>query len=511
MNPAEAISRVLLPRPAPSQTGLLPPNVQLPSSHAGPTTDTRPRSRQPKTTTRSEQDWEDQRPNITRLFVEQDLPLQDVIQMMDEQYHFKASRKQYNTKIQQWHIGKNVRDIEMRAIVRKEMQRKMENPAKNSVFRVRKRPVNSQKIERFMRDKGFEGDDVIIMDAGTPSDISCDTPRPESCALSIQDLQTIPEDDISRPLDSTAQPMSPLDSYLSALSPRFNLLLNSPDRCHKALNQPFATNNPDLSQLQQEPDVEHNSSLPAPFHRTLDSPFNFSNHRYHSSLSLTLWTSPHIIPHASIGRRFNPLAWVLVYTAEPDFSRFDWFESFDSPSNSARLPPSMSFDIYLGGILYIFIRIPDNFEDWKGQRRSWYLMTQNTTFDRTAPNHSPVFRSSNALNPKFFEIFSHLCQNLCQNPPTVFPATLYLKSRDSETLEVMLPVELNPITVLCTALAVGRAAYLAKYQDAQRGTQAWFLEIRDILQEIDLLLKFANEDTKAETLWMGSFYLSRWI
>ena len=174
--------------------------------------------------------------------------------------------------------------------------------------------------------------------------------------------------------------MSPLDSYLSALSPRFNLLLNSPDRCHKALNQPFATNNPDLSQLQQEPDVEHKSSLPAPFHRILDSPFNFSNHRYHSSLSPTLWTSPHIIPletrhsalsltrgHASIGRPFNSLYWVLVYTAEPDFFRLDSFGWFDSLSNLARLPPSMSFDIYLGGILYISIRTPDNYEDWKAR------------------------------------------------------------------------------------------------------------------------------------------------
>ena len=37
----------------------------------------------------------------------------------------------------------------MRAIVRKETQRKMQNPAKNSVFRVRKQLVDPQKIARF--------------------------------------------------------------------------------------------------------------------------------------------------------------------------------------------------------------------------------------------------------------------------------------------------------------------------------------------------------------------------
>ena len=75
-------------------------------------------------------------------------------------------RKQYNTKIGQWRIGKNVKDIEMRAIVCKETQHKIGNPPKNSVFRVRKQLVDSQKIARFRKDRGFGNHDSIMLDAG---------------------------------------------------------------------------------------------------------------------------------------------------------------------------------------------------------------------------------------------------------------------------------------------------------------------------------------------------------
>ena len=55
----------------------------------------------------------------------------------------------------------------MRAIVRKCRARMMENPPKDSVFRVRKNRVNSNKIARFKRDKGIDDGDVVMLDAGT--------------------------------------------------------------------------------------------------------------------------------------------------------------------------------------------------------------------------------------------------------------------------------------------------------------------------------------------------------
>lgn len=50
-----------------------------------------PRSRQPKSATRTEQEWEDQKPNFVRLYVEENRPLEEVMKKMEDDYKFKAS------------------------------------------------------------------------------------------------------------------------------------------------------------------------------------------------------------------------------------------------------------------------------------------------------------------------------------------------------------------------------------------------------------------------------------
>lgn len=59
----------------------------------------------------------------------------------------------------------------MTAIVRKEKQRKTEQPSKDSIFRVRKHPVEPREIARFKRDKCFNNDDVTAVDASTISQL----------------------------------------------------------------------------------------------------------------------------------------------------------------------------------------------------------------------------------------------------------------------------------------------------------------------------------------------------
>lgn len=61
----------------------------------------------------------------------------------------------------------------MRAIVRKRRARRMENPPKDSGFRVRKVQVNSNKIERFTRDKAINDDDLVVLDAGKLVCLGC--------------------------------------------------------------------------------------------------------------------------------------------------------------------------------------------------------------------------------------------------------------------------------------------------------------------------------------------------
>ena len=114
----------------------------------------------------------------------------------------------------------------MRAIVRKDIERKVDRPPKESIFRVRGRPVYTEKIERFKRDNGIT-DDIIMADAGnggthvlcltyslrslcaaTPSDISCNTPCPEDCEIIERSPGPLFEDCSLDPLSIVEPPMS---------------------------------------------------------------------------------------------------------------------------------------------------------------------------------------------------------------------------------------------------------------------------------------------------------------
>lgn len=95
MGPPYITGRVLLPRVEPPELGELgdrASNIHTStSSLATSSIPGLPRSRQPKSATRTDQEWEDQKPNFLRLHVEEDLPLPEVMKRMEDEYQFKAS------------------------------------------------------------------------------------------------------------------------------------------------------------------------------------------------------------------------------------------------------------------------------------------------------------------------------------------------------------------------------------------------------------------------------------
>jgi len=118
--------------------------------------------------------------------------------------------KQYNSKFKEWGFEKNIKETDMRAIVRKDLKRKAEDPFRATVFRLRKRLVPTEKIERYRRDHGLV-EETIMSDAGmpisiarsivapdnlpsaaTPSDISCETPVP----VAVDDHESPPQVDV---------------------------------------------------------------------------------------------------------------------------------------------------------------------------------------------------------------------------------------------------------------------------------------------------------------------------
>lgn len=69
---------------------------------------------------------------------------------MRERHGLDATAKQYKDRIKIWGLNKNIRADEMESMIKIQQKRELEK--KRTAFRVRKRPVNLEKIKRYMRD-----------------------------------------------------------------------------------------------------------------------------------------------------------------------------------------------------------------------------------------------------------------------------------------------------------------------------------------------------------------------
>ncbi|KAL8782173.1 MAG: hypothetical protein Q9213_005644 [Squamulea squamosa] len=99
-------------------------------------------------------DWDEYRDIIQRLYVAEDKSLPEVVAEMEEKYQFVATERQYKRRISEWHLDKNVKDEEMRAIIAVEAIRLRQG--KKSTFYVRGRLVDPKKIDRFSQRKRID-------------------------------------------------------------------------------------------------------------------------------------------------------------------------------------------------------------------------------------------------------------------------------------------------------------------------------------------------------------------
>ena len=127
-------------------------------------------SKTPWIRTFAARDWEDQKDNITRLYVEENKTLKEVMSLIENQYGLRAtyvtlipqhlpaislvelmpsSERMYKRRIEKWLLDKNNKLKEMVAIVR--IQRQRENDGKRTRFRVRGRPMDLAEIGRYMK------------------------------------------------------------------------------------------------------------------------------------------------------------------------------------------------------------------------------------------------------------------------------------------------------------------------------------------------------------------------
>ncbi|PSS18495.1 hypothetical protein M430DRAFT_276007 [Amorphotheca resinae ATCC 22711] len=125
----------------------------------------------------STEEWEAQRELFTHYYVIEDKPLWEVKSIMENTYGFRATERQYKRRIALWNLDKNIRDSEMKAMLRLQVQRKNEQ-GKQSIFYIHGRPVENKKLERYVRRKGLSEADIMAWNAPVPPYITCQTPPP---------------------------------------------------------------------------------------------------------------------------------------------------------------------------------------------------------------------------------------------------------------------------------------------------------------------------------------------
>ncbi|CZR62636.1 uncharacterized protein PAC_12533 [Phialocephala subalpina] len=119
-------------------------------------------SQKNKTPRYSATQWEAQKTNVERLYIEQDRPLKEVIQILAQEFGFEASEKQLKSRLPKWGFDvKNLKGETMVQLARVKAKRKLEN--KGSSFRVCKKPVDNQKIDRYLRRHDITDEDLLAM------------------------------------------------------------------------------------------------------------------------------------------------------------------------------------------------------------------------------------------------------------------------------------------------------------------------------------------------------------
>ena len=405
----------------------------------------------------------------------------------------------------------------------------MEDPPKDSVFRVRKYPVESSKIERFKRDKGIDNDgyDRLMLGAGTllhpcktyqiilmtiytatPSDISCDTPQPENRETLVQSTGITLESS-SHDRISPVQQVISRSLYHDALSPRlqasgsFYFGHPSPSQASAAKSLDFSysqtgctiTQSPSLTWSNLDNQSLSNSprhSRPSPpFRRTLTSPYLPT-----AETALTFSSS-----HSSYAPLRNTTDWSMdpISTIdEPDLSKCDWFESFinyRSRSSSSTLSGSIIADLVRS-----FIKPVDTYQaqrEYEVLRSALSVSKKNMRAEfEQGENGCGTCEALNSLS--LFKRFTHTRYSR----PEDLNCNVDRSWLVSETLQALLPA-LNRVDQIALYIARSAAQILTfegRYQDVERIVQV-------IIQEMDRLSAWDHMGKEDLSLDLAEIYV----
>ncbi|KAK4110390.1 hypothetical protein N656DRAFT_770412 [Canariomyces notabilis] len=124
--------------------------------------------------------WEQHKEAITRFYLEEDLPIAEVMKRMEREYGFYANRRQYLYRFLNWGIKKNIR-AEIMIFIAITRERRLNEQGKRTAFVYNGREVDEAKIDRFVRER-FNGRDLnqMPLDQRTKQQLQPDsyTPHP---------------------------------------------------------------------------------------------------------------------------------------------------------------------------------------------------------------------------------------------------------------------------------------------------------------------------------------------
>ncbi|KAI0173219.1 hypothetical protein GGR52DRAFT_377316 [Hypoxylon sp. FL1284] len=117
--------------------------------------------------------WEAHKPEIARLYLEENKRLKDVMEIMEGQWGFRASQKMYKTKLTQWKFFKNNRQADVANLLY--LQRHRLAIGKESTFRRNGKPID---VEAYIKRRGISAFDLVeVADSGDlPPTVRCRTP-----------------------------------------------------------------------------------------------------------------------------------------------------------------------------------------------------------------------------------------------------------------------------------------------------------------------------------------------
>ncbi|KOS48473.1 hypothetical protein ACN38_g455 [Penicillium nordicum] len=165
---------------------------------------------------RRSDDWHEYREIIEQLYRNDQLKLRDVKRIMERDYKFFASEKQYKDRLAAWHVRKNIKAKEVHLMLRKQQKRAAQG--KQTAFRVNGQNVDPKRIARFVRRYGTSWDtnrgkepetETQSPEPQTPSDMTCYTPEPTDEHSVTTPISPLP--DMQSP--TREMPPYPLGSY----------------------------------------------------------------------------------------------------------------------------------------------------------------------------------------------------------------------------------------------------------------------------------------------------------